>query len=63
MIQLTITVQDDGRTRVDGPVDDKILCYGLLEAAKDAVRDHVAAKARRVQPVILVPKLNGGLEP
>ena len=39
---LTITWTQDGQIQVNGPINDKILCYGLLEAAKDAIRDYVA---------------------
>lgn len=33
---------EDGRINISGPINDKVLCFGLLEAAKDAVRDYVA---------------------
>jgi len=40
---LTITVTD-GRLSVEGPIHDRVLCYGLLEGAKDVVRDHLATR-------------------
>jgi hypothetical protein len=41
---MTIRVHDDGTVSLSGPLDNKTLCYGLLEAAKDAVRDHHVRK-------------------
>ncbi len=38
MIQLTITMDDAGKVSASGPIQDKVLCYGLLEAAKDGIR-------------------------
>lgn len=40
-MQLIITVKPNGSISVEGPINDKVLCYGLLEAAKDAVKQHV----------------------
>lgn len=37
---MTISVDHAGNIRVNGPVHNKMMCYGLLEAAKDAVRDY-----------------------
>lgn len=44
--QLSITLTHDGQLVVTGPINDLMLCYGLLEGAKDQIRNHVAAKAR-----------------
>lgn len=30
-----------GEIKVTGPIGDKVLCFGMLEAAKDVVRTHV----------------------
>lgn len=48
----------DGQISIGGPLDDPLLCYGLLEAAKDAIRAHQQRKQqqRRVEPVTLMPK-------
>lgn len=41
MIQLVIDYDPhSNQIGVSGPVDQKTLCYGLLESAKDAIRDH-----------------------
>lgn len=43
MIQLTITLDPTtAQIGVEGPVNDKTLCYGMLESAKDAIREHCA---------------------
>ena len=45
MIQLTITYDPTNRQiGVTGPIEDKTACYGILEAAKDAIREHHAKK-------------------
>lgn len=40
--QLIITLMPDGSINVNGPIKNKHLCYGLLECAKDAIREYVA---------------------
>lgn len=60
-IRLVIDLDDRGQMRIEGPIHDKILCYGILEAAKIAVKEHQAAP-RVVQPIIQgisVPKKVG----
>lgn len=45
---LTLTITYDPQTAqigVSGPINDKTLCYGMLESAKDAIRDHCAKQA------------------
>ena len=37
-VKLIIELQQDGVVKVQGPIHDKIFCYGLLEMAKDAIR-------------------------
>jgi hypothetical protein len=36
---LSITINENGSVSVNGPIDDKMLCYALLELARDAVKD------------------------
>ncbi len=63
-IILTITREEDGRVSISGPLDNKVLCYGLLECGKDALRDFCGgvAEAKKIieAPRIIAPKLNGG---
>ena len=38
--QLIISLRQDGNVDVQGPIANKVLCYGLLERAKDAIRTY-----------------------
>jgi hypothetical protein len=38
-VQLVITLNQDGSVTAAGPIDQKLMCYGMLELAKDAIRD------------------------
>ena len=38
--ELTVKLFADGGVNVEGPLHDKILCYGLLEVGRDAVAAH-----------------------
>ena len=60
--KLTITLSPNGRVDVNGPIDNAMLCYGLLEVAKDVIRMHVQKKSESgiVIPRIVMPR-NGGL--
>ena len=51
-MRLTISVDANGGMKVEGPLENKVVCYGLLEAAKDVVREY---KPRMVQPASAVP--------
>jgi len=42
---ITIQVNENGSLTVSGTINDKILAYGLLESAKDIIREHVATQA------------------
>ena len=37
---ITITLSEDGKFSCAGPLDNKVLCYGLLELAKESVAKH-----------------------
>lgn len=48
---LTITVDDAGQVSVQGPLENQLVCYGLLEVARDAIQAHVAAQmAAKIKP-------------
>lgn len=55
-IVLTITRTADGQVTVNGPLLDKITCYGLLEVARDTIKDHNDAKAKS-SPIALAREL------
>lgn len=40
--------KETGEVVVQGPLQDKVLCYGMLEAARDAVRDYRGDEKRIV---------------
>jgi hypothetical protein len=59
-IQLLITLDRvTGAVSVQGPVQDLLLCYGLLEAAKDNCREFVRQQAanNRIVPAANIPNL------
>jgi len=37
---IIIEVTEEGKVSMNGPLENKVLCYGLLEVAKDLVRNH-----------------------
>ena len=47
---LTIIVRSTGAVEVNGPVDNKMLCYSMLEMARDAIKDHHDQQAK--SPII-----------
>ena len=53
-VTLTISFEPGGPVRVDGPIADKMLSYGMLEVARDAIKDYDPAKAG---PSLVVPRL------
>lgn len=40
MQTLTITVDDQGKMNVTGPIGNKLLAFGMLELAKDCIVKH-----------------------
>ena len=46
--------QETGEVGVRGPLHDKLLCYGLLSLAKDAIRSH----QQEPQPLVAVPQFD-----
>jgi len=53
-VVITITLEDDGKVNVTGPLPDKILCYGLLSIAEDVIRNFNPNKV--VVPSFTIPK-------
>lgn len=48
---ITITMTQDGQLAVNGNIENKLMAYGMLELAKEAVAEFHKAQDRRVQPV------------
>jgi hypothetical protein len=39
--RLVIEMDPNGRVNVSGPIGNKMLCYAMLECAKDAIREYM----------------------
>ena len=57
--KLVILLLDSGKIEVNGPLQDKILCYGLLEIAKDVVKSYNIQSKLMTTPIMLHPKIQG----
>lgn len=51
MTELKIILDDNGNVKLEGPVDNKLLCYGLLEIAKDTISIYHQNAAQRIHSV------------
>ena len=49
-ITLTITMDENSAISVNGPINNALLCYGLIEAGKIAITEHAKQQQNRVQP-------------
>lgn len=54
--ELIIQEFSNGEVRVNGSIKDKIGAYGLLELAKDAIRDYGKQEKLIQVPTYAVPK-------
>lgn len=52
--QIVLTLDHAGRLNVTGPIKDAILCYGMMELAKDVIKTYNAA--HRAEPAVMVPQ-------
>lgn len=55
---LTVRIEENGSCTVEGPISDKVLSYGMLEMARDAILEfHQRAAAQRAakgpSPIVL----------
>lgn len=58
-IELMIRRHPDGKVEVSGPLQDKVLCYGLLGVARDSIAAYDVTKM--IKPAVLIPvPRNGG---
>lgn len=58
-VKLTITIDEAGRCSVEGPLHNKIMCYGILEEAKHVIREFDPNK-KVITPPAPGARLNGG---
>lgn len=49
--QLVVIINDDGTIGVNGPVDQTMLCVGMLEMAKVAILEHRNKAQKLIQEV------------
>lgn len=56
---LTIRVNTNGSVTVDGPLGDRMLCYGMIEMAKDIIQKLNDNVAEGRQPIQLARKIPG----
>ena len=56
-IQLIITVTPGQPVQVTGPLPDKMLCYGMLEMARDVIQSYDPNAQQRL---ITVPRMKFG---
>jgi hypothetical protein len=49
-IVLTITLHPDGRVDATGPLDNKIICFGMLEVAKQVISGFQASRIEVAAP-------------
>jgi hypothetical protein len=47
MVELTVTIDDLGKPSIRGPIENKLLSYGLLEVARELIHDHHAQKQQQ----------------
>lgn len=55
MTQIVIMLDSNGKIHTTGPIQNKILCLGMLEMAKDAILKYDPSQ----QPMILPVSTNG----
>lgn len=60
-VTLTIRMTPQG-VRVEGPLEQRVMLYGMLEAARDVIRDYTPQPIEIAGPGLtrqLVPQRNG----
>jgi hypothetical protein len=55
-VQLLIEMNEQGQVNVSGPINQKMLCYGLLECARDAIKDFTDKAAQGPQIALAQPE-------
>jgi hypothetical protein len=49
-VELVIKLTPTGQVTVTGPIEQRLLCYGLLEVARDVIGAHNPTEQRIVPP-------------
>lgn len=50
-VELVISMDENGAVSVNGPIENMILCLGLMEVAKESIIEYSKQAAKKVQPV------------
>lgn len=53
IMKLEITLYPDGKINVNGPLEDKVFCLGLMEMAKEAIYKYEPSSINRVPADLL----------
>lgn len=55
--QLTITLYQGGSVNISGPIDNRLLCYGMLELGKELIvqRSYQAAAEEEKSDIVVAP--------
>lgn len=48
-MKISVVIDDEGKASVEGPLHNKLVCYGLLQVGMDLVRSHKPGP--QVEPV------------
>lgn len=46
-----------GQVHVNGPLANKMVCYGMLKMAEDAIREYAKQSESRIVPATVVPMI------
>ena len=53
--KMIIELLPGGKLNITGPLSDKVLCYGLLELAKEVIRENKTVSPQQIIPVAAMP--------
>lgn len=59
MVRVVITMSDDGKFNVEGPLDNKFLMYGIIGTLSEMVAKRHPEPAKIIQPAITFPGVPG----
>jgi hypothetical protein len=60
--KLVIELLPGGKINVNGPINDKMLCYAMMELAKDCIREFIARQQQSpivTAQIVPIQGLNG----
>jgi hypothetical protein len=58
-VELKISFIPGQEPQISGPLQDKMLCYAMLEVARDAIQSFNPEQQPLVAPAVLMPLRNG----